>query len=165
MPFAQGDIRVLKRGSVAVAIVLMLGIVQGTAEGQDKRPNPGLVMWSAFKCATYAELSGDEREQKRLFDIGYSAGKSFFDGIKNQTISEAKRREAPVGVLLRSGGPSIDFMIGRVFEGAVEDAYDKVVKEDNSGLPILDPSKWADGELKVIKAQNKYRGSNCALIK
>ena len=154
----------LKRGSAVVAIVLMVGVVQGAAEGQDKRPNQGLLMWSAFSCATYAKLSGDERAQKRLFDIGYRAGKIFFDGIKNQTIAEAERREAPIGVLLRSSGPSVDFMTGRIFEGAVEDAYDQVVKTDNIGLPILDPSKWATGELKVIRAQNKYHGSNCKLI-
>ena len=154
----------LKRGSAVVAIVLMVGVMQGGAEGQDKRPNQGLLMWSAFSCATYAELSGNEREQKRLFDIGYRAGKIFIDGIKNQTIAEVERREAPIGVLLRLGGPSVDFMTGRIFEGAVEYAYDNVVKTDNSGVPIVDPSKWATGELKVIRAQNKYRGSNCKLI-
>jgi hypothetical protein len=55
-------------------------------------------------------------------------------------------------------------MIGRIFENAMRDAYDKVVKEDNNGLPILDPSKWARDELKVIRAKNKYHSSNCALI-
>jgi len=39
----------------------------------------------------------------------------------------------------RLQGPSIDFMIGRIFEGATEDAFDKVVKEHNNGLPILNP--------------------------
>jgi hypothetical protein len=156
---------VLKRVTAAVVIAVMLVAMRGATEPQDNKPNLGLVMWSAFLCATYAELSGDEREQKRLFDIGYNAGTKFLVGIKNQTIPETERRKTPVGVLLRLGGPSIDFMIGRIFEGAVEDAHNKVVKEDNSGLPIFDPSKWARGELKVIRARNKYSGSNCVLIK
>jgi len=122
------------------------------------------VMWSAFSCATYAELSGDESEQKRLFNLGYAAGAKFLDGINSQTIPEAERREAPIGVLLRLGGPSIDFMLGRIFEGANEDAFDRGVKEDSNGLPLLNPSDWADGELRIAKARNKFRGSNCALI-
>ena len=157
----------LKRGCPVVGIVLMVGVVgvvQGADERRDTRPNQGLLMWSAFSCATYAEHAGNEREQKRLFDIGYRAGRTFIDGIKNQTIAEAERREAPIGVLLRLGGPSIDFMIGRIFESAGEYAYDKVVKTDNSGLAVLDPSEWATGELKVIRAQSEYRESNCKLI-
>jgi hypothetical protein len=63
----------------------------------------------------------------------------------------------------RHQGPSIDFMIGRIFEGATEDAFDKVVKEHNNGLPFLNPRDWADGELKATRARNIYRSSNCAL--
>jgi hypothetical protein len=138
--------------------------VRGAAKPQDDRPNLGLVMWSSFSCATYAELSSDEKEQKRLFTVGYSRGKQFVAAIENKTVSEKEISRAPLSVLQRLQGPSIDFMIGRIFEGATEDAFDKVVKEDNNGLPILDPRDWADGELKVARARNKYQTSNCALI-
>jgi hypothetical protein len=63
------------------------------------------------------------------------------------------------------GGPTTDFIIGRIFEGATADAYDKVVKEDSAGLPIIDPSKWADDKLKVMRAKNKYQSSNCTLVR
>jgi hypothetical protein len=142
----------------SVATIVLFFTMSGAAQAQTKKPNLGLVMWSACSCATYAELSGNEPEQKRLFNIGYTAGRKFLDGIKDQTITEADRREAPIGVLIRLGGPSIDFMLGRIFEGANEDAFDHVVKEDNNGLPLLNPSDWADGELKVTKARNKFRG-------
>ena len=170
----------LSRNATAVAIAIMLatmGACGGTSSNQNTsdtnagtepqdndRPNLGRVMWSAFACAAYAELSGDEREQKRLFDIGYNAGTTFLASIKNQTIPETERPETPVGVLLRLAGPSNDFMIGRIFESAMADAFDDVVKEDNNGLPLLNPTDWADGELKVTRAKNKYQSSNCALI-
>lgn len=154
----------LKRVSAAVAVVLVLVAFLHATEAQAKRPNPGLVVWSAFSCATFAELSGDVPEQKRLFDLGVSTGRSFLARIEKGTVPAAERQETPIGVLLRLGGPSVDFILGRIFEGAVDDANDKVVKEDSSGLPILDPSKWAAGELKLMRAELKYRGSNCALI-
>ncbi|MFC1680800.1 hypothetical protein ACFL1S_03275, partial [Pseudomonadota bacterium] len=56
-------------------------------------------------------------------------------------------------------GPSIDFIVGRIFSAAVDDAYNSVVKTDSNGLVQLDPTKWADDELKKNRAENKYRKS------
>jgi hypothetical protein len=154
----------LQRVSGVVVIAVMLVAVRGAAKPHD-RPNLGLVMWSSFSCASFAELSSDKKEQKRLFTVGYSAGKQFLVAIENKTVSEKEISSAPLGVLQRLQGPSIDFMIGRIFEGATEDAFDKVEKEDNNGMPILNPRDWADGDLRVTKARNKYRSSNCALVR
>lgn len=137
----------------------------GAGAGAHEKSNLGRLTWSAFLCATYAELSGDGPEQKRLFDIGYEAGKEFLLGIRDGTISDADRQDAPIGVIFLLGGPSDDFIIGRIFENAMGEAFDDVVKEDNAGLPILDPGNWADGELRVSRAQSKYQTSNCALIR
>jgi len=122
-------------------------------------------MWSAFSCAAYAEMSGNKQEQERLFKVGYDAGRTFVDGVKNKTISETEVKDAPIGVLMHMNGPTTDFIIGRIFEVATADAYNKVVKEDSAGLPIIDPFKWADDKLKVIRAENKYHSSNCTLIR
>ena len=110
-------------------------------------------------------MSGNKREQERLFEVGYNAGRTFVDGVKNKTITETKAKDAPIGVLMHMSGPTTDFIIGRIFEAATEDAYDKVVKEDSAGLPVLDPSKWADEKLKVIRAKKQYQSSNCTLIR
>ena len=130
----------------------------------DSKPNLGRVMWSAFSCAAYAEMSGNIKEQERLFEVAFTTGRKFVDGVKNKTITEIEAKNAPIGVLMRMSGPSTDFVIGRIFEAATEDAFDKVVKEDSTGSPIFDPTKWADDELKVIRAKNKYQNANCALI-
>jgi hypothetical protein len=71
----------------------------------------------------------------------------------------------PVGVLLRLGGPSKDFIIGRVYEGAAESGHDKIVSTDAAGLPIQDPSQWRRGEEAILRAQHLYRTENCELLR
>lgn len=146
---------------VAVAAQALLVVEAGAAD----KANDARIMWSAFSCAVYAEISGNNKEHERLFEVGYKAGKAFVDGVRNKTIAEAEVKEAPVGVLWHMGGPTTDFVVGRVFEAASEDAYDEVVKEDSSGAPILDPLKWADDELKVVRAKNKFQSANCTLVR
>lgn len=154
----------IKQGLFAIVLVLATQTLLAEGSGADNKPNPALVMWSAFTCATYAEISGNRQEQQRLFEVGYDAGRTFVDGFINKTITETVANDAPLGVLMLLSGPTTDFIIGRIFESATEDAYDEVVKEKSAELPIFDPSKWADNDLKTINAKNKYQSSNCALI-
>ena len=145
--------------------LLALAIASGQSQAQptDQSPDSGRLMWAAFVCSTYAELSHDQPEQERLFAVGYAAGRRLLD--EWATLPEETRSKVPVGVLLRLGGPSVEFIIGRIFEGAADDAFDKVVKTDSSGRPIADPLKWAGDELKVVNAVNRYQRSKCALLK
>lgn len=155
-----------KKYRMAVMVLALKSQMIGAAEsGIQSKANTARVMWSAFSCATFAEISGDKKEQERLFELGYKSGKAFVDGVRTKTISEAEIKEAPVGVLWHMAGPTTEFVIGRIFEVASNDAYDKVVKEDSEGLPIMDPSKWANDELKIIRAKTKYLRSNCTLIR
>lgn len=157
---------VSKKYRMAVMVLVLTSQVIAAKESRmQSKANTARVMWSAFSCATFAGMSGDEKEQERLFELGYKSGKVFIDGVRTKTISEAEIKEAPVGVLWNMAGPTTEFVIGRIFEAASNDAYDKVVKEDSEGLPITDPSKWANDELKIIRAKNKYLISNCTLIR
>ncbi|MCC6295962.1 MAG: hypothetical protein IT469_04570 [Pseudomonadales bacterium] len=110
-------------------------------------------------------MSGNKKAQERLLEAGYNAGRAFIDGAKSKTIAEAEFREAPLGVVMRLFGPTTDFIMGRIFEAAMDEAIDKVVKRDAEGFPILDPSRWANNELKKVKAENQFHQSNCALIR
>ena len=148
---------------IAFAAAFLVGM-QVPAVALAKETNRGRLMLSAFECATYAGMSANEDEQVRLFKIGYDAGKDFLEDWQNGTLSEAERRKAPVFVLLLLEGPSVDFMIGRVFEFAAQHAHDAIVRMDSNGVS-LDPSEWVrDDELVAITASNKYRRSNCDLI-
>lgn len=135
------------------------------AESAADKARLGRTLWSAFQCASYAELSGDKEEQERLFIVGVRAGRDFLRALEAKEIpAEVARSEVPIGVTMLLQGPSYDFVIGRIFENATDDAYDSIVKENN-GIP-LDPSRWVrDDEIRKLKAQNEYLRGNCALVK
>jgi len=145
---------------ITLFIVLPLSIMQAAKA----ETNRGLLTWSAFQCATYAEISGDTKEQARLFQLGYETGQMLVNDLQDGTIDEAETRKIPIGIRFVLGGPSIDFVVGRIFAAAVDDAYDSIVKTDSSGLIQPDPAKWADDELKKIRAMSEFQNSNCALL-
>jgi hypothetical protein len=48
------------------------------------------------------------------------------------------RSEVPIGVTMLLAGPSADFVVGRIFENAMGDAFDGIVKKEGMLLPITD---------------------------
>jgi hypothetical protein len=124
------------------------------------------IMWSAFQCGIFAEMAGDTQEQQRLFLVGIKAGRQFIAAIqRGQISSDALNTEVPIGVLMLLGGPSVDFMIGRIAESATKDAFDAIVSKDENGMPLQWTDRIRDEEHRKIKAQNRYLKSNCALIR
>ncbi len=129
--------------------------------------NLGRITWSAFECHIYADLKGDIKESERLFLLGYESGQTFLKQVVSGEISdEYLRSNVPWGItmLLRDGGPSEEFILGRIYETAAQEAFDNAVKEDRNGrtLPV---DQWRmDGELKKMFAENYYTNSNCELL-
>ena len=52
---------------------------------------------------------------------------------------------------MRAGGPNIDFILGRTWEGAVESALEPIIIERNL-------------EYRKLSAKNEYHKKNCDLI-
>ena len=156
----------LKRELAGLFVAVTLASA-AVVHAEDKNLNLGRLASSAFVCATYAEMSGDSDEQMRLFNVGYNAGKKLLEGIRDKTISGAEiGQQTTVTVLLLLNGPSIDFILGRIYENAAGVAHDSVVKEDSAGTLLIDPSKWViDRELQERVAQTKYRDQNCELVR
>ncbi|MGB8896016.1 MAG: hypothetical protein WCD13_17160 [Pseudolabrys sp.] len=116
----------------------------------------GHIMWSAFQCSTYAELSDYKSEQERLHLVGLNAGRTFLEAMKAGQISEQAAREAvPINVLQRLEGPSNEFVIGKIYAAATGSAYDEIVKKKRS--------KW--GPTQKQDAQFAYTYHNCILIR
>lgn len=84
----------------------------------------GKASWSAFECAVLAEKSNKTKEQERLFRYGYKQGKLFLDAIRLKKIKpDDISKDVPVYFPMLLSGPSIDFMLGRVYEFIVGLVY------------------------------------------
>jgi len=115
------------------------------------------VMYSAFTCSTYASMSGNNKEQERLFQLGLKAGRDFLKAFESREIpTDAMQTEVPIGVSLYLAGPTHDFIIGRIFEAVQTTAYKEVAKD---ALPR------DDGDLSKMRARNAFTAANCSLIK
>jgi hypothetical protein len=116
----------------------------------------GHIMWSAFECSTYAELSDYKSEQERLHLVGLNAGRTFLEAMKAGQISEQAVREAvPINVLQRLEGPSNEVIIGNIYAAATGHARDYIVKR-KTGI-------W--GPTEKQEARSYYTDSNCILIR
>src|ERR1700756_1762233 len=110
-------------------------------------------MSSAFRCATYAQMFHDQKEQQRLFQIGLKAGRDYVEGLKS--------RNDPTSELLTfMRGVPTDFVVGQMDESEATHAYDEIVKYQN-GLPL---KQWLDAPAAKTQAELIYHKTNCSLI-
>lgn len=92
----------------------------------------GRVSWSAFECSSLASVMNEDKDQERLFALGYQQGKAFIDALQKNRIELKDRNEqVPSGFLLLLQGPTPDFVLGRVFESAQENALKDVITPDS----------------------------------
>jgi len=153
----------MRATSQFACLTLLASVSVASSQSDLQRARLSRVMYAAFQCGTYAEMSGDQNEQQRLFNVGMKAGRDFVEAVKGGQISdEASQKEVPVVVIGLLAGPSTDFVMGRIFEVAMRDAYDEIVK----GAFKFEPSKWENHKTLIqSKAETQYRASNCVLIK
>ncbi len=122
----------------------------------DEKALLGRIMWSAFQCSTFAELSDYKSEQERLHLVGLNAGRAFLEAMKAGQISEqAAKDDVPINVLQRLEGPSNEFVISKIYEAATSGAYDEIVKKKRSS--------W--GPTQKQDARFAYTYHNCVLIR
>jgi hypothetical protein len=140
-------------GGMKTLIVWTLSLMAIPAQADEEKARQGQLMLSAFECATFAQLAKKGEENKRLFNIGIQAGRNFLEALQNGKISEAEMNSTvPVGVshYLWGPEPSIDFVIGRIYEGAEFDAHDRVNKNNESKNMV------EAEEMQKLGAENGY---------
>lgn len=116
----------------------------------------GSETWSAFQFSVLAEKSNDIDEQKRLFEYGYVHGLEFIKAIQDGKVSrDDLSRSTPLMVLLLLQGPTPDFILGRIFEGALTSALEDVYRTNGNSN---------SDEVQELIAKNKFTGKNCQLI-
>ncbi|MBX4206002.1 hypothetical protein KW795_02290 [Candidatus Microgenomates bacterium] len=116
----------------------------------------GRQTWSAFECSALASHIDKATEAERLFMYGYEQGKKFLEALRAEKIDEKDiSQEVPIGLTLLLGGPSEDFMLGRIYSSAEEETLNEVFKTGND---------FNSDEIQKMIAENKFRDRNCQLI-
>lgn len=151
--------------SIVLAVAALMANLTSTHAAEDDA-RAAKVMWTAWLCSTYAELSSDVDEQRRLFTLGYSSGQRFIAAAAAGTITADEANSiVPMAVGFLMAGPSEEFILGRIFESAANQGFDDVVKHDANGM-YLELKDWVnDDELKASVATNKYLEGNCEILR
>ncbi|MYD93795.1 MAG: hypothetical protein F4Y02_08900 [Chloroflexi bacterium] len=147
--------------SCIASFLLLFASTDSEATEISERALLGRTMWSAFECGAFGESSGQQQEAERLYSHGIGAGRQFLQAIRAGSPTEEELRQStPVGVMLRLGGDSDDFIIGRIFEAALEEALAKVWY-DADDMHRTNPRPET---LRKLEAEASYGSSNCELM-
>lgn len=147
-------------------IICLLSCLSNFALAGAGKATSGRIMWSAFVCTMYAEMSKNHEQQQRLFDLGVDRGREFLRAVRAGEIADSEiSNKVPLAVAMSLNGPTIDFIIGRIFEQATGYAFDSVVKMDSNGL-TLEVSSWVtDEKTQKLIAEDKYITQNCEFVR
>ncbi|HZF98034.1 MAG TPA: hypothetical protein VEY92_07290 [Pseudoxanthomonas sp.] len=125
------------------------------AQGSDEYARMSRASWSAFECAALADVLGKTKDHERLFNYGYEQGKDFLEATRTDRVDQKDLHSiSPTGFLMLAKGPTADFALGRVFEGAVENALKDVITSEN----------MLDEQLKQSIASRKFSEANCEIL-
>jgi hypothetical protein len=113
----------------------------------------GQKLWAAFECGALAEYANKPEESRRLYNLGYDQGKTLLDAFRSGKVDQQARSKLPIPVLLMlDGGPTVDFILGRIFESAMQDTSRQLIEASNN-----------KETRKIIAGQN-FSKRNCALL-
>lgn len=155
----------MKLYGVLVLICFCSNFSISRAENLSPELQAGKMIWPAFQCSTYAELAKRKEEQKQLFLTGYHSAQIFVNAVNDGKITyEEISSNIPWKMSMILFGPTVEFVIGKLYYAAISDAFDEVVKLDVKGdwLPIL---KRPSDDLIVVKANGFFMERNCYLLK
>lgn len=148
----------LKLVKLLVSIIVISFFITSSvlAETSKEYAIMGKSTWAAFGCSSLASTTGNIKEQQRLFLFGYEEGLKFINALQTNKISRSDlSSELPLAMAWELQGPTPDFILGRVFEVAMEYALKNVYKTDNSAF---------DEDMQKLRAESEFSKRNCELI-
>jgi hypothetical protein len=146
----DGGKRVMRRLRLALVLASSFATLPAFAETRvEEAVRLSKLTLSAMECAN---LAVNDADSQRLQEVGMSAGKQFLEAMPKLTQEEQKSAGPKIALLWREviPGPSIDFILGRVWERMTDIAY-KSLGDDTK--------KWDSA--KVVK----YSQKNCMIIR
>jgi len=139
-------------------LIALLTTVPPAAEAQTSREfaEMGVAMWVGFECSALAAIFNDEAENARLFSYAYAEGQAFIAAMQAQKIDQEHiSTVVPSGALMLLGGPTPDFVLGRIFEAAQENALKDMFAANGS---------LTTKEYQVMLAKSRYSHANCSIL-
>jgi hypothetical protein len=116
----------------------------------------GVAAWSGFECSVLAGEFGDVVEQERLFTYALAQGRAFVKAAREGKVTPSDlRSKVPSGLSMSLAGPSIDFILGRVYADATDNALTNVF--------TIGGSLTSESERESL-ARAKFTKQNCVLI-
>lgn len=139
-------------------IVAILGLSRSAyAEASKDYAIHGKQIVSAFMCSAVAGELKNKEEANRLFKLGYESGKFFLEAVNTGKVqNEDIDSIVPMIVTLRMRGPSIDFILGTIWDGTVSSFFDE--RDRKCEDCILDAAR------NTMWMGDKYRSMNCELL-
>lgn len=142
------------RHTLVVAVLFAASPAVIAAESADLA-KMGRAAWAAFECSSLASVLERPKDQERLFRFGYEQGKEFLHAMQGGRITAKDLNSiAPSGLLMVAQGPTADFILGRVFESA----------QDNALKDVITTETVLHKDLKQAIASRKYSSGNCEII-
>lgn len=145
---------------VVFKVALSFGIaICGSAIAQTSKEYAVMAQktWAAFECSALAGEMHDAKEQKRLFQYGYQQGKRFIAAFRAHKVDQSDLSTlVPIGFLWVNQGPNADFILGRVYDSAQDDAL--------KGVVVRESGKFNSEDEKKVIASSRFLKGNCRLI-
>jgi len=120
--------------------------------------------WDAFQCAGFAAAMHDKDAFDGVFARGFSTAHLFLDALQKERIKRAHfDKEIPSPMRASLEGPSADFIVGRVYQTALESA---VYAVDTGAAALnrdrkVEPGSDAYKALRNDVASSLFESSGC----
>ena len=135
--------------TTALFLAAFLTILLG--QTSDEYAAMGQKLWDAFECGALADYADKPEESGRLYKLGYDQGKTLLDAFRAGKVDQQARSKLPIPVLLMlDGGPTVDFILGRIFESAMQDTSKHFTGGDDKTQKLI--------------AEQSFTNQNCGLL-
>jgi hypothetical protein len=141
------------------AMMLLASPVAAADKSSLKYAQLGDKAYAQFQCAAIASFLDDKKsEQGRLFMAGLEGGREFLKAARDGKVEKDDiHSNLPLSFFLRLRGPSIDFILGSVWEAAVFYASEDMIKVDCPECTVVNT-------LGRMKLERAFRVRNCEFL-
>lgn len=149
-------------------------IETATPEAVGELAGKTLALW---ECSALASWVDNKPQAERLFKAGFATGSKFIAQAKlidDPALQKRMGDRVPIIISQNLGGPSNDFMLGRIMGAIGLDVEDKASDRETwthqenhprgTNERLTDADSKIRSELRNAKAEQLFRDQNCALL-